>query len=422
MHTAVRPSVARQRPSDGESTTTSSFMRGLRWRRYVQSTTLVALAIAAASAHAQDIPRISPRQVAPSKTPQAQVAPAPDGSSVYAAAVGSVLLLLCEGENGRKGIGTGSVLRRQGGDGFVLTNTHVVAGARACFAAVKPAGNTPVGGNTQLLAVQVVAIDASRDLAIAFVKALPEHVMPLPLGAIDDVAVGQEVHAIGHPHQLYWSYTRGVVSQIRPKFTMEKGAFVADVIQTQTPISPGNSGGPLLSSAGKLVGVNTFGRVDGQNLNFAVAVNEVRAFVTRVENGEHSAAGSGGDASHAGAGAREAAPDCGFKKKREAESKGRPGALAFGEIGCAGWENAAVLEPHDTSREVVIYVRTSKRAPGEEKDYYDTRYYVDRKSGRVQSSWHDVDGDNRPDYLGIYKDGDPKPVAFEVFNSAAQRN
>jgi len=102
------------------------------------------------------------------------------------------------------------------------------------------------------------------------------------LGYLRDVNVGEEVHAIGHPQGLFWSYTKGVVSQIRNNYKWsydKKGTYEATVIQTQTPISQGNSGGPLFNNDGKLVGINTLGAAQGQNLNFSVAVDEVKDLI-----------------------------------------------------------------------------------------------------------------------------------------------
>jgi len=81
---------------------------------------------------------------------------------------------------------------------------------------------------------------------------------------------------------LPWSFSFGMVSQIRPnhKWTyIDKSEHEATVIQMQTPISTGNSGGPLFTSEGKVVGVNTLMQGEGQNLNFAVAVNHVKKFI-----------------------------------------------------------------------------------------------------------------------------------------------
>ena len=96
--------------------------------------------------------------------------------------------------------------------------------------------------------------------------------------------VGSDVHAIGHPGSLSWTYTKGYVSQIRKnyKWNYEKTLHEASIIQTQTPISPGNSGGPLISSEGELLGVNSF-KAQGENLNFAVTSLEVINFLKNIK-------------------------------------------------------------------------------------------------------------------------------------------
>ena len=85
--------------------------------------------------------------------------------------------------------------------------------------------------------------------------------------------IGDDVEAVGHPKGEMWTYTRGYISQVRADYEWSYNeAFIlkADVVQTQTPISTGNSGGPLFNRQGKLVGVNTM-VTEGQNLNFAVS-------------------------------------------------------------------------------------------------------------------------------------------------------
>ena len=99
--------------------------------------------------------------------------------------------------------------------------------------------------------------------------------------------VGADVHAIGHPAGEAWTYTKGIVSQIRPGYEWQPKAsvkHVADVIQTQTPINPGNSGGPLISDDGRLIGVNSF-KKDGEALNFAVSIGEVEKFLKAADGG-----------------------------------------------------------------------------------------------------------------------------------------
>src|SRR5262249_8817377 len=97
--------------------------------------------------------------------------------------------------------------------------------------------------------------------------------------------VGADVHAIGHPTGEAWTYTTGVISQYRQAYEWQaKGTrHKADIIQTQTPINPGNSGGPLLSDGGTLIGVNSF-KAEGEALNFAVSIDEIKKFIARSGN------------------------------------------------------------------------------------------------------------------------------------------
>ena len=97
-----------------------------------------------------------------------------------------------------------------------------------------------------------------------------------------DIEVGSDVHAIGHPTGEGWTYTKGLISQIRPNYRWPSPldfSHEAMVIQTQTPISPGSSGSPLISEDYKIVGINSF-KKEGEALNFAVSVADIRAFLS----------------------------------------------------------------------------------------------------------------------------------------------
>jgi hypothetical protein len=134
---------------------------------------------------------------------------------------------------------------------------------------------------------RVLASDEVRDLALIKVDQIPAEASPIGLGDSSALQVGSDVHAIGHPEGAQWTYTRGFVSQLRPSFEWkytDGTQHKANVIQTQTPIAPGNSGGPLLDDEGKLVGVNSFSKAEGGMLNYAVASDEVSAFLTEVDN------------------------------------------------------------------------------------------------------------------------------------------
>jgi hypothetical protein len=134
-------------------------------------------------------------------------------------------------------------------------------------------------GDADVRRAKVVKRDPVADLALLMVEAVPAGVTPLALGSAASVQVGADVHAIGHPTGEAWTYTRGVVSQIRKDYAW-MDEHKATVIQTQTPINPGNSGGPLINDNLEIIGVNSF-KADGEGLNFAVSADDVKAFLAR---------------------------------------------------------------------------------------------------------------------------------------------
>jgi len=199
-------------------------------------------------------------------------------SNIYSKYAQSVFLIY---NKNAKMIGAGSLIDN---DGFIITNLHVVEGAKFVEVIQKPEGNKQLNDAPRYSA-EVVLINTKNDLALIKAQGLPKNISVVPLGYLKDVNVGEEVHAIGHPAGLFWSYTKGVVSQIRSNYQWKfndknkNGNYQATVIQTQTPISQGNSGGPLFNNDGKLVGVNTMNFGEGQNLNFSVAVDEVKELI-----------------------------------------------------------------------------------------------------------------------------------------------
>jgi S1-C subfamily serine protease len=200
-----------------------------------------------------------------------------NASNIYSKYVQSVFLIY---NKNSKMIGAGSLIDN---DGYIITNLHVVEGAKFVEVIQKPEGNKQLN-DAPRYSGEIILINEKNDLALIKVTGLPKNISIVPLGYLKDVNVGEEVHAIGHPQGLFWSYTKGVVSQIRNNYKWtsdksKKGNYQATVIQTQTPISQGNSGGPLFNNAGKLVGVNTMIFGQGQNLNFSVAVDEVQELI-----------------------------------------------------------------------------------------------------------------------------------------------
>ena len=179
-------------------------------------------------------------------------------------------------------IGTGAIISSEG---YVLTNWHVIAGQQVGIIFFKPAvGTEPSDQNAY--GAKLIAQDSVADLALLKIVKAPAGLIPLKLGDIANVQVAEDIHIIGHPHGLFWSYSTGVISQVRDNYTWtyEDGSkHTAKVLQMQTAINPGNSGGPVLDDGGNILGLVAMSE-EGQNLNYAIAVDEIKAFVLRAAN------------------------------------------------------------------------------------------------------------------------------------------
>jgi len=164
----------------------------------------------------------------------------------------------------RIGRGSGSAVVVPG-DGVLVTNAHVVAEARRGRADFLDGAQAPV---------RVVGADALSDLAVLRAERPADLPSPVRLGDADRLVVGQLVVAVGNPLGLVGSVTAGVVSGLGrslPTRSGQAGRVVEDVIQTDAALNPGNSGGALADSAGRVVGINT--AVAGMGLGLAVPVN-----------------------------------------------------------------------------------------------------------------------------------------------------
>ena len=182
-----------------------------------------------------------------------------------------------------KAMGTGFLVDETG---LVLSNWHVADKATNMFVWTLPEGGDKsikfLFEKQDYYMASVIATNKKQDLAIIKVSGLPKSIKPVNLGSDDQIEVGDNVYAIGHPISYPWTFSSGMVSQVRENFEWDYDdtfTHTANVIQMQTPISTGNSGGPLFSSEGKVVGVNTLGETKGQNINFAVAVDQVKQFI-----------------------------------------------------------------------------------------------------------------------------------------------
>jgi len=199
----------------------------------------------------------------------------PIGPQLYRRVVDSVILVVT-----KESIGSGVVVSAKG---HILTNWHV-AGEYEVVGVVARSQELLKGigqlRREHVTLARVLATDLRRDLALLLVTTIPAGLRYVPLAEPGGVEVGQDVYAIGHPKGLLWSYTEGVVSQIRPDYQWkfrEGSLHQATVIQTQTPMHPGSSGGALFDGDGRVVGI-TSGQQD-PTLNLAIAVSEVRDWI-----------------------------------------------------------------------------------------------------------------------------------------------
>lgn len=189
--------------------------------------------------------------------------PRMDIPAIAKAANGAIVSIVMSGKDGHAlAQGSGFLVSK---DGLIVTNYHVIAEGTSAVVKLPEGAFFVVDG--------VLASDKARDLAV--IKAHGKSFRTLTLGNSDQVQVGEEVVAIGNPLSLESTVSNGIVSGIRT-VEEEGGKF----LQVTTPISPGSSGGPLFNMAGEVVGITTLFLKGGENLNFAIPINDAKRLLS----------------------------------------------------------------------------------------------------------------------------------------------
>ncbi len=180
-------------------------------------------------------------------------------------------------------LGSGFVVSKQG---YILTNAHVVSsnGRPASAVSVVFKGK---GSQTTRVAATIVGVDETSDVAVLKVDpAKAPALNPLVLGDSSKAQVGEPVVAIGNPLGFDFSLTSGIVSATDRNLQSPNGSTISNGIQTDAAINEGNSGGPLIDSSGKVIGINEqIASQSGgnQGLGFAVPIDTAAAVMSQIE-------------------------------------------------------------------------------------------------------------------------------------------
>ena len=305
----------------------------------------------------------------------------------------SVVLILT-----KDSLGSGSVITTSG---QILTNWHVIGTETEVNVVFKPEKDTQKINDSDIRKAKVVKIDQITDLAILQVINPPKNLKSIKLGSDSDIAIGIDVHAIGHPKGESWTYTKGVISQFRLDYEWSGGSgevkHVANVIQTQTPINPGNSGGPLIIDNGSLIGVNSFKGTNTEGINFSVSIEDIKDFLKR--SGSRFAPIQSAKSKE----------KCEWKEIFKGKSEDGKADIILSDSNCKGKANVEQVFPYDTKEP--YYIRLDRN--GDSK--VDALIYSFKRNDKWDFSYWDDDFDGEWDQVGYHEKGAITPDLFDSY-------
>ena len=180
----------------------------------------------------------------------------------------SVVHISARGRKGRGGTGSGVLFTP---DGYLLTNSHVIAGAQSLSASLT---------DGQSFQAHMVGDDPATDLAVLHLSA--EGLPYASFGSSANLRVGQLAVAIGNPLGFQATVTAGIVSALGRSLRSASGRLIESIIQTDAPLNPGNSGGPLVDGQARIIGINTAMIGGAQGICFAIGIDTATDVVSRL--------------------------------------------------------------------------------------------------------------------------------------------
>ena len=302
---------------------------------------------------------------------------------LYKRAAPSVVYVL-----GSRWWGSGSYI----GSNLILTNWHAVRDSQEVGILFKPSRKGGKLDPPSIVRGTVIKADPVSDLALVKVPFVPPYVHPLEFAPAAEIQVGADVHAIGHPSGVLWTYTRGIISQVRRDFEWGDNPHRATIIQTQTPKT--HSGGPLFDDSGKLLGVHSW-KAKGENRNFAISIDDVSTFMK-----------SKSQLVRPGKSPKQS---CSARRLFEGRDQANTGLLIQFDVNCDAKANALLFVPDDKAKP--SRARLDNNSDGKVDILVEDR----NRDGKWDISFHDVDFDGLTDLVGYHPDGKLAASRYEEY-------